>query len=298
VEIETDINAFGLYRDHKFIFPIGRFRTQLHHHELLFAIEHCKILKIHRVAAYQKNSIFNDYVEFFYSEKVRYTQEHNLPYRTIAKLFQNSLYGKFGQLKPHRDLISEEKSNDVWRLTCCNLDTMDTYQQLFWYGVLYHEYKKGETITSYPGLAGAITAIARIRLFEFIIKAGKENVFYTDTDSLIVNQSGYDNLIPFIDEYRLGFLKLEETSNILHIFGNKDYIFGDNVKTKGVPKKANKLDENRWSYMQFEGFISWLNKGAITVPSAKIIQKTRKSVYNKGVILDNGSVIPIELTEL
>lgn len=298
VDIETDINAFGLYTNHKFIFPVGRFRTQLHHHELLYALEHATILKVHRVAAYQMNSIFDRYVQFFYGEKVRYTQEKNLPYRTIAKLFQNSLYGKFGQLKPHRDLISSVDSDEVWRLTCCNLDTMDTYQQLFWYGCLYNEYKKGETLTSFPGLAGAITAIARKRLFDFMVLAGSDNVFYMDTDSLIVNQSGYDNLKQWIDEYKLGYLKLEETSDKLHIYGNKDYEFGDNVKTKGVPKKAYQVDSDRWVYMQFEGFISWLNKGANTTPQAVYLEKRRKSVYNKGVILDNGQVVPIKIDVL
>jgi hypothetical protein len=46
----------------------------------------------------------------------------------------------------------------------------------------------------------------------YIYNAGPENIFYMDTDSIIVNQKGYDKLsqdLKLINSSNLGFLKNE-----------------------------------------------------------------------------------------
>lgn len=294
--IDTGEPVYSYYRDSKLIFPIGEFTTVLYHEELEYALKHNHIKYVHECSVYDRGVLFDDYVNFFYSQKQEYSRTDNYTYRTMSKLFLNSLYGKFGQLEPHRNLVGKTKYNGVWRLPVTNRESGKEYQDICWYGDIFREFKEGETALSCPAIAGAITCRARMFLWNFMCYAGKENVYYVDTDSLIVNKEGYDRLKPYIDKDKLGYLKLEDESNYLEIHGNKDYSFGSKSKIKGVPKSATVLDKNTWEYLQFEGFISWLNNGAEGSPSGKYTIKRRITNYNKGVVQPNGIVTPFILT--
>lgn len=296
VTIETDEPVYPYFTNGKLIFPTGRFRTVLYHDELQYANKAGHIKYIHKCSVYDCGSLFDDYVSFFYSQKEQHTRENNPTWRTIDKLFLNSLYGKFGQLEPKRDLIGRIKYDAVWRLPLHNVQTGKDYQDICWYGDIYRETKEGETPLSCPAIAGAITSRARMVLWNYISKAGRENVYYCDTDSLITNEQGYLHLKEQLDEYRLGALKLEDTSTELEIYGNKDYRFGSKSKTKGVPSKATVLNKGEWEYLQFEGFITWLNNGASNSPHGKYTIKRRLSNYNKGIVNKDGTITPFNLS--
>lgn len=292
VTLDCDEPLYPLIKDHKLIFPIGKFRTTLYQPELEYAHTHGHIKQIHRCNVYKPGRLFDQYVDFFYHAKREYTEKGLSAYRLIAKLFQNSLYGKFGQLDPKREHIADIEDNGVWRLPIYNANTGEHFQQICWYGAVYNETKEGETSLSCPSIAGAITARARFYLYTLINKANKNNVYYCDTDSLIVNSEGYHNLSIYLNDLELGMLKLEHKSDHLKIYGCKDYEFGDEIKKKGVPQKAVMVEDNAFSYMQFEGMITWLNNGANTTPKAWNTTKRRISVYNKGIVNKDGSVSP------
>ena len=290
--IQTNEAAFPLLQGGKLIFPVGTYRTVLSHSELLYASERGMIRNLHLTAQYSKNSIFDKYVNFFYDEKVKHTESGNKTLRYITKLFLNSLYGKFGQTQPIRDHIGSVKYDGIVRLPCYSVVDDLHYQEICWFGEVYKEYRKGETSFSLPSLASAITANARMLLWMYIKQAGIENVYYCDTDSLITNRIGFERLSNTINSTAIGSLKLEAQSSSLAIFGNKDYSFGQDSKTKGIPSKAIKIGENAWEYLEFEGMMRYLNRGGKGAPKAAFKVKQRKSAYNKGIVNENGTVIP------
>ena len=152
--------------------------------------------------------------------------------------------------------------------------------------------KWGEGLFSVPSIAGAITSIARMNLWKFITIAGVENVFYIDTDSLMVNKQGYTNLLPYIQSDVLGMLKLEATTDILYISGAKDYAFDGYPKTKGIPRNAIETSEGVYAYWQWEGLKTWIKRGGDTEPFIWSTTKRRIIKYAKGVVSDNGYVTP------
>lgn len=292
VEIDTEHNLYPIVYNGRLIFPIGRFRANLHDAELRYAMQHNSILRVYRIAIYHADYLFKDYVKFFYDEKTKHTQSGNYTRRMIAKLFLNSLYGKFGQLQVHRKKVGVSNENIIERVTGLNIETNARFSELNWYGDIWREERHGETSFSFPALAGSITSIARFRLYELIMIAGKENVFYTDTDSLIVNKTGYDRLAAEIDNEELGKLKLEKTGRDVYIYGNKDYRFERIEKIKGITKSAERIDENTWRVKQFQGFITYLNNGGVDPMQAKVIVKGRRTSYRKGIVNENGYVTP------
>lgn len=291
--LETDTAIYPKRHKDKLVFPIGEFRTVLHHTELMAALSRGHVKTIYQLGVYQAAYVFKSYVEFFYQLKVNATNDHNKTLRYMTKLFLNSLYGKFGQLQPVRRHVATIEDSIIYRIPHIDMETGLRYDELCWFGDIYLEYRHGEATYSAPAVAGAVTANARMLLFKYYEIAGPDNVYYCDTDSLIVNATGHNNLQPYIDPTEIGKLKLEETANSVEIFGAKDYRFGDIVKVKGVPKKAITTKDGGWRYLQFQGFITWLNEGGQGPPLGWQRTKHRRGSYTKGEVLADGRVIPL-----
>lgn len=281
----------------RLIFPIGRFKTTLHYQELLYALERGHIEQVHCYATYTMSNPFDEYIKFFYGAKNQYGHEGNKTWRMISKLFLNSLYGKFGQLQPQRTHLGRNIAIQYGREPSKDETLEIFYQKLYWNYETYKEYKYGETAHSHPAIAGAITANARMTLYQMIQIASPDNVFYIDTDSLIVNQQGYDNLLHLIDSDRIGALDIEKIGRRLIIRGNKDYRLDDTKRHKGVTKSAKKIEPNKWEFLHFEGFITWWNNGASDVMQGEYRTKSRSGEYTKGIVTPTGRVLPFHLVE-
>lgn len=295
--IKTDEPAYAVVKDGKLIFPTGTFRSVLHHAELEYAYTQGHLIKILGYALYNKAFIFSDYVDFFYGVKVKATKEDNVSWRFIAKIFLNSLYGKMGQLRPNRIEIKGDFPQDILRQTTYNATLNVHADEVIWFGRGWYEYRQGESTYSFPAIAGAVTAFARMLLYKYMVICGRDNVFYCDTDSVIVNRDGYRRAHNKLDKYSLGMLKLEAHSKTLRIWGAKDYKFGKQIKTKGISRKAKKITEDTWEQLQFQGFKAWMSNQQTRVPFATKIIKRRRFKYNKGIIDETtGKVTPIDLS--
>lgn len=296
--ILTSNNNYPCKRNGRLIFPIGQFRCTLQGQELIDALDNGVVIHVYSYAAYDSDYIFKDYVDFFYNEKVKATDEGNKSWRFISKIFLNSLYGKFGQTNANTKLIGSCDDNLIFRHTVVDAETGIHKQEIYWLGKVYQEWKDGEATYSFPAIAGAVTSASRYVLRSFMDKAGKNNVFYMDTDSLIVNQEGYTRLLPDLDNNKLGSLKLENTSNDLIINGAKDYYFHGITKLKGIKSDAIYDDKTRkHRQLQFNSMIAWMNSGGSGGATGKYTHKGRTGIYTKGEDLQNGFIVPFTLDE-
>lgn len=295
VELSTSEPVYAFRGEHKLIFPVGEFRTVLHHNKLLYARKHNQIMRVLRVSCYKRGDIFSQFIDFFYQLKVSSEREHNPINRHLAKILMNSLYGKFGQREVVSKIIDNPGPAEYKRLTGYSEALGLTVEVNYLGNQIELRYKSGESAYSFPAIAGAVTSNARLYLWELINRAGLENVFYVDTDSLMTNKAGYDNLTLYLDPSRLGAIKLEDMSSSLAIFGAKDYQFGHEIKHKGVPKSALEVSPGKWQYEQFRGAKTWLTDGLPV--NAEIYQrfKARKSAYDKGIVTESGLVLPLRL---
>lgn len=167
-----------------------------------------------------RNDMFTGYINKFYEMKEKATIEGNGALRCIAKLFLNSLYGKFGQ-------------NPVRRRKLPYIDLENKVKF----------YKTEKTISkkfNYLPVAVFITALARYKVIMDIMKIGIDNWVYTDTDSIL-------SLTPFpsdmVDNKKLGKYKVEQIFKKCRILGPKTY-YGINTRNQitakacGCNKKA------------------------------------------------------------
>jgi len=295
VILTTDIPAFPLRAGSFNIYPIGTFQAVLSTPELEFALEHCKVLKIGRVAIYEKAPLFAAYASYFARLKEQYDKEGNKPFRAIAKKLSNSLYGKFGQTDIETDLSFEmpplaprEAPYYDWRTQhWCRIYKLG-YQTVY-------ERSGGESFNSFPAIPAHVTAYARMYLWSLIEKAGPENVFYCATDSLLVNQRGFDNLEPLVDDHKLGYLKVQNVSACLEIWGPNNFRMGEVLKSGGIRKSAKQLGHNLYEQDKFLGL-----RGAVRVgdPDLVTVKKIRKRMHRRiktGVVTPTGKIDPFRL---
>lgn len=179
----------------------------------------------------QARGLFNQYVDYWTEKKIKAGKEGNKSLRSIAKLMQNSLYGRFSlsptarQKAPYLDedgvvrykLLPEEKREPVY-------------------------IPIGSFVTAW-GRDKIIRTAQAIRDFT-LKKYGVDKYFYTDTDSLHVDLTDEDleelkGIIP-IDDFKLGyFAKEAEFTRAIYI-RQKCYIEEINGKLEvvvaGLPK--------------------------------------------------------------
>ncbi len=257
VTVETEQNVYPVMHNNRLVFPVGQFETSLSTPELMYGLEHDHIKSIAYVAWYKRAKLFEDYVTYLYRLRQEYKDEGNKAFDLMVKLLLNSLYGKFGQRGV--EWIDTNYCGDIPEgvREFCALDpeTGRVKQYRIVLDRLQERATRGETLNTFVAIAAHVTAYARMKLWRLIQKAGPKHVYYCDTDSLYVDDEGFNHLGDEIDPSRLGALKLETKAFSATIYGLKDYQLDDKEKHKGIRSTAKLIADATY---QQERFSSWI----------------------------------------
>lgn len=303
--IKTERRCFSKIYNKRLCFPVGEYWEFLHHNEIKNALEHGEIIKVFNVCIYEKANLFYDYVNYFYNARRKYKEEKNDIYAYLFKLFLNSLYGKFGQKKI--ETICEKADIDytgnILEITVENGEKV--YKNwLYFNGSRYYTKTVGEAYSSFPIIAGAITAEARTLLYKYIEVCGIENMYYCDTDSLFTNEIGKERLekVGALSETELGKMKLEKFCDTLEIRNCKDYTYTEKkqeyIKRKGInvySEQTEQTAENEYNVNYWSGY-----RDILKSKENKYFTEIRKKIYNteyKKGILKGTYVMPYEIHE-
>ena len=295
--IRTKQAAYGTKSDGKLVFPIGTFWVVLTTNEIRRALKRDEIIAIGNHSLYDKANIFREYVEFFYSARLDFEKSGMPAFAYLCKRMLNSLYGKFGQRSQEWEYVRDDEYIEYGTWQEYNHQTRQTltfrcinYRVEVCIGLT-------EGFNSLVAVASEVTANARLLLFDLVATAGTNHCYYMDTDSLIVDHTGYTRLVKYIHPNRLGALKLEKQTQHLIINNLKDYELGEMVKLKGVRKNAEKLDELTYKQWQSVGIKSGLKRQDINRVIWKAVVKHLSGKYTKGIVHSNGTVTPLVFCE-
>lgn len=293
VDIKTDEPVYPVRHNKRLVFPVGEFQTALQGAELEHALAHNRVRRCYRSAIYFKVPIFAGYVDALYSLRLGYANEGNEPFVFLMKRLLNSLYGKFGQRGFVYEEIGECDPDDCWQMEVIIEGDAEPVTEFAFGGKVYIRRRLEEAYDSFPAISGAVTAYGRMRLWELMNIAGMDNVFYVDTDSLLVNKAGYTALQDLIAPDALGGLHLDRIASKVIIFGLKDYSVEGKRKVKGVKSKAIKVGEHSFIEEKWERFHSALRRGTLEDYRIRLSPKVLKLPYDKGTVLHDGSVVPL-----
>lgn len=294
--IQTDEPVYALKREGKLTFPIGEFWTVLTTNEIYYALQHEHLLGIGRLAIYSKEPIFRDYVKFFYSLRLEFMAQTKPALAKFAKLFLNSLYGKFGQKNETWEIVAQGDADifEYW----LEIDMVDkcVYSYRQHDGIVERAKGFTEAYNGFVAIASEVTANTRLYLYRLRKLIGDENIFYYDTDGFIVNSQGYANAKPLLSPTKLGALKVDAQASKLEIRGLKDYTFGDKVVRKGVKADAISMGNNIFAQWNLTGKNTLAYKES---PNKCIFRRTFKhlsGLYTKGEVTEGGLVLPFRLS--
>lgn len=205
-------------------------------------------VKVNDCYEFYNYDMFKSYVDYFYNLK-SISKGVN---REFYKLMLNSLYGKFGQHKNiHHYEPLEFFNEEIYQIFKNNMDRtlirINGINYTIYDGfVSYSEQIEPEYAVL---IASEITANARLYNYDMQKKIGFDNVIYTDTDSFFVVNKTKDDLKEFIDDHKLGYMKIENFG-YFEGYAPKNYLFKhdgkDFRKLKGIKSKAQKIDDDKY----------------------------------------------------
>ncbi len=280
------------------LFPKGKFLTFLHLPELEYAFAHNHIVKILHIEVYEKAILFDKFIDYFYNIK---SNTNDRSEREVSKITMNSLYGWFAKRHYETEKL-DIPYNFEGDVTWYSLKVRDdglgyvtennpTNRKTFhaWFGSLYRVEADGLTPVDYGNvaLAGAVTAYARMFLFDMLKACGARHRWYCDTDSLVTDREGEKRIKQYIGN-DLGQLEIELTFTHGKINCPKDYEFGDKMRLKGVSRLHRKLDNNTYEMLRFTSFKDYMRTGK---HGTVTLDKKLKRVYNKGVVKSDGFIM-------
>jgi len=295
VTVETDEPIYPAKHEGRLVFPVGRFRTYLAGAELVHAMRAGHVLLARRVAVYHQELLFTAYVEFFARKRLEARRRSDEAGSLISKLFLNSLSGKFGQRGRHFKEQGQTTDDAIKTWTEYDLDD-DTSHHMRQVGGLIQELHRGtESHDSYPALAAGITSAGRLHLWRLIESAGRENVYYVDTDSVLVSQTGMDRLGSHLDADAVGALKIEKIIDVAQVRGLKDKTLDGVRSIKGVRPNAKEVSEGVFVQESFRGLRGAVLEGEIDRQIITITTKHLDRTYRKGIVHNDGRVSPMVL---
>jgi hypothetical protein len=224
-------------KDGKLLFPSGSWSGWYYSPEVAKAIDLGYDIKVLKGYTFSNTDyIFKNFVGHYYDIK----KNSSGAKRFIAKLILNSLYGKFGQ---HRDFDNFVISPEAKYMYYPFLNVAKVK------GLSYAKYIHSE-------IAGLITSYARLKLYSLFEKAGKEHVYYCDTDSIITSKE-------LNTSNDLGDIKAEDDIKSFIAINPKVYAYISNkddkisIKAKGLNSKLLKYQdfENALYHNDFSAFI-------------------------------------------
>ena len=238
----------------------GEFDTVCTSVELIFAAKHgYEILEVYEGIFFEE-TIF-PFSDFIWHCKMIRSEFKGLSQEALAKLMQNSLYGKYGARRERTRMMSAYSMDEGDFIDSTPYDDAGN-----WY--LTKEFD--DEMNCQPAWAVFITAHSRIKLLNTVYKIGAENVLYGDTDSITVRE-GFGHLVDQGLEY--GQWKKEKVWRKFRAIAPKVYagILEDGTFTgaaKGLPRKG--ITDKNWNELLEDGESQ---ATTLSLPSLRVAMK-------------------------
>lgn len=286
VGIKSDKETYPVrYRGHT-VSARGKFKTVLHHGELIKAINRHHVNGVYAIAWYSADVLFKRFVDELWQLRQQATLFGDRVQADMLKLVMNGLHGKFGQKQikwvdetgmqaplswgTYHELDGRTGQTTAYRSLAWRVQRKRDIGEHVNSPYIHADVDSGntpavndESVHSCPSIAGSITSWGRLVLNELVEIAGQENVYYTDTDCVHVNAEGYKNIIArkLIVRDELGKLSIKKVAKEAEYLGLKYYRLDDDWTIAGIKSNARKLGPNLYRQVAFTGFQSMLYNG-------------------------------------
>lgn len=295
VGVKTESYTYPVKIDGRSINATGEFRTVLCGIELVNAIVRKHVTWVGRVNYYNQAKLFESFVNYWFVQRQKANLAGKTETEAMIKCLMNSLFGKFGQRAERWPDRRNQPAIRPWG-TYWDWDEETGDYQFFRSiaGRVQVNLPGGESAESFPAIAAAVTSYGRERMERMRDVAGQGNWYYQDTDSLHVNQEGYNRLCScrLIVPGEVGKLKVEGIYQTAEYRGIKDYSLDGTRVIAGIKRSAVEVDRDTFTQLEFQRLSSVLS--SVPHDGVFVTEKTVEVSHSlpPGRVLPDGTVLP------
>jgi hypothetical protein len=262
----------------------GRYVTTLVGPELERACLDGWVVGWRKQCTYALEPIFRSYVDTLWPLREKYLQEGDKLGAKFIKLLLVSLYGKFGQfgykMEPRPGKVAPRKWQQ-WREIDAVTHDARSYVSI---GERVYEESRGDTHPmAAVAIASYVTAYGREYMRALRLHSGERHWYYQSTDSLILDQTGIDNLhgLGLIGPGVLGRLRIEHDGVDTRVDGAHDYYIGGHRCVGWRSAQAIEADPGVWYQDETESLRLACRHSPI---EGSIVNEQRKQRQDSGVV--------------
>jgi hypothetical protein len=298
VVIKSGHNAYPVKHKDRTRFAVGTFRTVLCGPELVHALDAGDVLETGQVVWYLQDTIFRDYIQHFWPLRRQAKELGRESESRFYKLLMNALPGKFGQRQWRWDEDLSIPGPVPWG-EWYHFDVTKPAPQLYRSVACYSQkcFRAGETDDSFPAIPAYLTSYGRQFMRQIRARIHPANVFYQDTDSLILNAAGYRDLNsdPRLMGEDLGQFTVRGVHNRAAFHGLKHYELDGKLTYGAVNRETEPDMRGKFSVVRFQKLSANLAGGIPDGVSVEETTVTPCECHPDGIVGKDGFVQPLVL---
>lgn len=262
-EVETALECLPAERASFIAWPVGRFETALFDPELRLAADAGAEIRVKQAWLYRRSPALRGFASWVLDALEGRGQPVSPVVRRALKHWSRSLVGRLAlryrrweQFGWHEHYglrlgtLYDRKTGEVTDLLHAGRDVLELTQL-------------AESQSSLPQITGWIMAECRRRLWTLIELAGRENLLYVDTDSLIVTQDGARRLERAAAVGLTWSLRRKGVYSRLEIHGPRHLVVEGHARISGVPKRSLRVGVLEWEGEIWRGLKESLARGEL-----------------------------------
>ena len=281
VTVTTEIPLVPVTRDGRVIWPVGTFRTQLWDPEIDLLINHGAKVEFNYAWLYKRGDALQGMSQWLIDQlSLGSADRHPAVGRTL-KHWARTLVGRMALRYRQWDYDGENERADLCISYEPDLESGEVYREMRVGNTVLLLAQLAESKSSCPMVPGWVQSRCRAILWELVEHAGAENVYYMDTDGLLVNTEGANRVGNYVGPRPDSELVYKGTHRGVIIHGERNVEIGPDHRLAGIPKSAERTSESTWEGETWAGLERALEEGhtdfvAVTPAQWKLKPETRR----------------------
>ncbi len=299
IQCETSVPCLPYKRNDRLIFPIGRFETTVAFPELELAFSLCKSVKVVSMSFYDMAPCLADYAKDLYAKRIKAKHLGMEALASYIKYMLVCLPGKFGQRRRVWEIAADQRCSEPWHYWNRRKPNGEFVRCRSVAWTVEEERDRGLAPESVPEITAFVNSWGRRTLWDWMVKEGRENVVYCDTDAIIrYGVRGSEEATKYTgDVHGIGEIRIEGRYSRLSIYGQKHYSTNDRcvprphteIASGGILAPGEQVNQS---------FVSdWFGRGSPIMQSYRVVKPEPIKPYTAGNVQPDGRITPIELEE-
>jgi hypothetical protein len=277
------------------LWPTGQFQTTIWDNELQLALDNGAKVTVNKAYVYMRWPALTEWANWLLGMLGPEGLPVDDPMRLMLKDWARSLVGRFGSRWPQWDKVARLPDCKLELLPYLDKDTGETGAYLQNGHDWFERSGYVEAPDSMPAIMGYIMAEARCQLWKVIQLAGRENVVYCDTDSVVVNEQGNSHILADATHAFTGNLMPKAEYKRGLFLGPRQIQLNTELRVAGLPRNAIQKSARTFEAVLWEGLPESIRSGH---PSEVRIYRrhvTVKGSDKRRIHLRGGLTLPYEL---